>query len=1633
MKKFLTLIFTLASALSIYGQGSMRTVQTLDQLLAINPAAVGVGSSITNTVYSVLARNSSLPYNAARTFRNWRGTPYTTNIANVYPAVDGSQWVAEDRTAPIQDSTWWTYFNNSADSTAALQAAINSQPKVLALMTDATITQLLVTNAITFQGYGITFYQFTNGVATNFIQVASNTVNVRFQGITFDGRNQAARCIRVDQNTDGELLDCTFQNFQEFNVPGKITTVAFYVNGGGTAWTVDSCIFKDLTGLPDGGIATGTGFTCGIYINREFGSGSGASSVKPKRIDIVRSKFLRILPGEDSDAIRWTDSGWVFDDINVSVDHCYFEDIGKRAFKASGSGGQFVNNIITNSFDGSFQATGWVDVGNLKEQYAVVSLYGRNLLVANNRYNGGRIRHFFESTINEDTPLPARNEIYGNIFVLSTNWGLNGLSVTNIGQGTMFGGIYRSSDINVHDNYGEVVQFGVQVFSGSTNISIRDNHFVGLANTNNLVEAASTNGWGRGVRLGRYSTNGYVGGAVQNAVISGNFFDNFGAAIDLSETTNTFIGMNYTNRLNRAIVINETAPDGSFWPADIQISGGNYGAITLLRQLELAYEDTDSYSSHTNRRGGLLWDRIDQAPAFWDGAKWSSLQGYTRKNQTGGATDTTHWYRVATMWDKGYTTRGSTKITIGSGGGPATSSAAFQVINNYSDAQILMEHNFAVAGIGGGSPISAVRVVRDTPNEKLHFDFQPASALNSLLGVEVQPDWTTQAGMEPTNSWQAVQFTDMGTSLSGTEVQIGYISNITSKVFAFNGDQWNWWFGPDKFGIGEGPLSRFYISNSVPTTAHAPIFTYIDGAMNQFMRDPTSGVFYASTYKQPHQVIGWGMGLTNSGTNVSVSLAAGTNITITSLGNTYVINSSAASSVTYTNGVTNSAGVVSGTYLPGANVTFTTNGSSITIASTGGGSGPTNGSAVYVKGTGVTTINLIASGELDPTYSGTNLTYAIVGNSIATNKIDSTFYAWINDKQSALSFSTGVTNSGGTVTAALAPGSNVTFTTNANTITIASAGTSYSFTNGVTNSAGIVQSALVAGANITLSTNAGAITITAASGGGTTNGTPVYVNGVQPSSANFTNSAEITSALSGTNVTHSIVANSIATNKIDSTFYNFINNKQSALTFSTGTTNSGGTVTAALAAGTNVVFTTNANTITINAVSTNTGGSGTTYAFLTGLTNYAATNVSLNVAAGTNVVFTTNGTQVTINASVPSSAGSATTVHKVIGTATFNWSNTGPHTGVMNSYTNTGVITNYTANSGGSSDPLAISFDLSGVTTTNYVVSLDSDATVAVWGNVYWVEDGYRKTNQVKLVIGSAAGSLYFAGNGFTQRVTIYELATVGGSGGSSPTTTRGDVIVRGATNDGRLAIGKLASFLASDGIDPAWMTPARLSQFFDDMVYVSVPSVGGGTVAGTTANGSGAGATLLASEAGETGIIQLNTGSTSTGNNRYQIGGNSANTVLFGSATHFAAARVKIPTASSATDRFSFRFGYYDTTSGNAVDGAYFDVTDNINSGNWVLKNYSNSTATTNATAVASVAGSWATLLVLVDSAASAAQYYVDGTLAGTVTGGLPTGAGRETRVTAIIEKTGGTAGTNSASVQLGFVWTGTLYPAER
>ena len=225
---------------------------------------------------------------------------------------------------------------------------------------------------------------------------------------------------------------------------------------------------------------------------------------------------------------------------------------------------------------------------------------------------------------------------------------------------------------------------------------------------------------------------------------------------------------------------------------------------------------------------------------------------------------------------------------------------------------------------------------------------------------------------------------------------------------------------------------------------------------------------------------------------------------------------------------------------------------------------------------------------------------------------------------------------------------------------------------------------------------------------------------------------------------------------------------------------------------------------------------------------------------------------------------------------------------------------------------------------------------------------------------------------------------------------------------------------------------PEKKPVFFDDMIYVSAPTLTGGGPAGATSNGTGAGASVIASESGEHGILQMSTGTNATGNNRYQVG-LSATAILLGGAAWEWEARVKMPTLSSATERYFVRAGFYDVTATNAVDGAYLEYVHDANSGNWVAKNYSNSTATTGNCSVGPVANTWTTLKGVIDSGASACSYYVDGTLATTVSGGLPTGAGRETRFAIIIEASGGSTGIGADTMQIGYVKVTPTYATAR
>lgn len=114
-----------------------------------------------------------------------------------------------------------------------------------------------------------------------------------------------------------------------------------------------------------------------------------------------------------------------------------------------------------------------------------------------------------------------------------------------------------------------------------------------------------------------------------------------------------------------------------------------------------------------------------------------------------------------------------------------------------------------------------------------------------------------------------------------------------------------------------------------------------------------------------------------------------------------------------------------------------------------------------------------------------------------------------------------------------------------------------------------------------------------------------------------------------------------------------------------------------------------------------------------------------------------------------------------------------------------------------------------------------TDGNIIVGDGANWVAES-GATARTSLGLGSiatqAANSVSITGGSVTG---ITDLAVAdGGTGAStataafdalSPVTTRGDIIIRDASNNVRLAVGAANTFLGSDGTDPSYRTAAQV------------------------------------------------------------------------------------------------------------------------------------------------------------------------------------------------------------------------------
>lgn len=159
-----------------------------------------------------------------------------------------------------------------------------------------------------------------------------------------------------------------------------------------------------------------------------------------------------------------------------------------------------------------------------------------------------------------------------------------------------------------------------------------------------------------------------------------------------------------------------------------------------------------------------------------------------------------------------------------------------------------------------------------------------------------------------------------------------------------------------------------------------------------------------------------------------------------------------------------------------------------------------------------------------------------------------------------------------------------------------------------------------------------------------------------------------------------------------------------------------------------------------------------------------------------------------------------------------------------------------------------------------------------------------------------------------------------------------------------------------------AWRDPMKESEDVDECFSKQ------GSIYSQDVNGAGAAVTDMQGEDNHPGMVQLATGTTATGRAAYSAHANNM-VALVGPSGVAAFGHIftfRVPILSVVAEEFSARFGFWDTFTGDAVDGVYLEY-DRLTNGddNLRAKSAANSVRTVTATGVALVAGAWESWLV--------------------------------------------------------------------
>jgi hypothetical protein len=138
-------------------------------------------------------------------------------------------------------------------------------------------------------------------------------------------------------------------------------------------------------------------------------------------------------------------------------------------------------------------------------------------------------------------------------------------------------------------------------------------------------------------------------------------------------------------------------------------------------------------------------------------------------------------------------------------------------------------------------------------------------------------------------------------------------------------------------------------------------------------------------------------------------------------------------------------------------------------------------------------------------------------------------------------------------------------------------------------------------------------------------------------------------------------------------------------------------------------------------------------------------------------------------------------------------------------------------------------------------------------------------------------------------------------------------------------------------------------------------------------------------------GVCFLNVGTATNGRIFLGLGTNNVASFAFGQHRNLWGTRANLAILSDGTNTYTAYHGFMESVTTGPIQGAFFRYTHSVNGGRWEYC-VANGTVVAADTGVSPVAGVYQVFEIVVNTAGTEVTFYINGSLVGTVTTGIPT-----------------------------------------